>query len=394
MLPPISPPPSRSPRIKITSHRDQNQPEGVPAYSFWNQVKVTGETTQYQASPPNIDVPLSEARNGFTRIKNQLERILGDSSGALKYLDIAVTILNSFGSAFKIPADADDTGCSMTVGMKLLHAQHAFPTSSEVWQRANNDREYRVFSLFQKYSYRPFASDNYQASSIDPRTFLWIRKFLYSLPEERRGQDFALITTWLQSIGEVEKQQFYRKMPFNVNNVDVSVTANALYGITNTLLEKADALDFFDTTMQSMYTDNVDLLVFVIQNRIVIDYSSLALLYYPPKFAFFWFVARLVHLLEERVSEQSPGFLQDAKAKLTTAMQDYATKDIMGLARGHDTFIFWEDFLGQGDSWHADPSLIPEDRVFSTSMALNALLGMDCGAVHPWACGGGGGGGG
>jgi hypothetical protein len=105
-------------------------------------------------------------------------------------------------------------------------------------------------------------------------------------------------------------------------------------------------------------------------------------LYYPSKYAFYYFVSRLVKLLEEgasmtetkkaKVSKMAMGVFEKWGSRLKKAMREKATRQLSNLKQqdvwsGH---VYFDDFLGLGD----DTSIRkPEDRVFSTAMAFNAL---------------------
>ena len=53
-----------------------------------------------------------------------------------------------------------------------------------------------------------------------------------------------------------------------------------------------------------------------------------------------------------------------------------------GIAK--DTFSGWDDFLGNGERYKNESKPLYGDRVVSTAMALNALIGMtyQCGHFH------------
>ena len=79
-----------------------------------------------------------------------------------------------------------------------------------------------------KYAYQPFSAD-INSDIIDPRTFFFARNFVQEA--RANNQKLSLITTWIQNIDE-QRELFKKKvsMPFNLNNVDVTVAANSVYG--------------------------------------------------------------------------------------------------------------------------------------------------------------------
>ena len=207
-------------------------------------------------------------------------------------------------------------------------------------------------ATLKKYAYRPFSSDN-DTNSIDPRTFFYIRDFLYN--EVKSGhRELALITTWVQSITEV-KVDYYKNvhMPFNVNNVDLTVAANVIYGITAAILnDMQNPSDWFDKDLQGIYNDSVNLIAWQIER----NFSSrpdLALTYYPSMFNFFWFTSRTLNLL---ASSPSLPFtvMEDVLATLKTAMRVHATNSLLKKAvveNGSDHAVaYFDDFLGDGDT--------------------------------------------
>ena len=357
--------------LALSSHRDQNSDAGVPLYSFWNQVSVqdpSGTKTQYRASPPNIDVPLSEAETGVTMVSKWLRRV-----GLVKYADVLKTVVSiekAFSQAFRIPPDSDDTGCNLALGRLLLTSQ-GYPNASQVWS-SKNSRVAKVFDYFEKYAYRP-NSGQYPANLIDPRTYLWARGFLQ---ERKFKKDLALITTWMQSVDEITSQRFYRRMPFNLNNIDISVTVNALFGITQQLLfgKEETVRAFQESNMPYLYIDNVELVSWALREEVVERFPTHALLYYPPKYAFYWFVARLVNALQSAHLSMSVASLTFAQSELTESMEKYGVPAILKSVHCDAFDCYWDDFLGNGDTYKNKSKLNFEDRVFSTAMAVNALI--------------------
>ena len=90
-------------------------------------------------------------------------------------------------------------------------------------------------------------------------------------------------------------------MPIGVNNVDLSVTANTLFGITSLLLQVdlETAAEYFDEEIAQIYSDSTDLLVYAINAGYIQNRPDLALTYYPSEYDFYWFVARTYMLLKK-----------------------------------------------------------------------------------------------
>ncbi|KAH3782420.1 hypothetical protein DPMN_160335 [Dreissena polymorpha] len=89
------------------------------------------------------------------------------------------------------------------------------------------------FDGLKKYAYRPKSNDS-NTNAIDCRTYLYLRHFLQQVPE---NEDIVLVPTWIQDAAEViEWGKRGVDMPYNTNNVDVTVAANSVFGITTAIL--------------------------------------------------------------------------------------------------------------------------------------------------------------
>ena len=88
------------------------------------------------------------------------------------------------------------------------------------------------------------------------------------------------------------------KIPFHTNNVDLSVNANVLYGLTLHFInvDKGDAQKF--EIVKDLYVDIVKFLKWAIEKRIPFERPDISLVYYPSKFDFFWFIARTYAALD------------------------------------------------------------------------------------------------
>lgn len=326
--------------------------------------------TRYRAFPSNIVTPLSEAKDGLTMIKKFLHTV-----GLEKYSNLVDTILRvggAFSTAFKIPSDSDDTGCALALGAKLKSVKAMYPEAYHEFAQQNT-RISKAFKAFKKNGYKPFSNDPDQ-SSIDPRTYFWLRRFIYL---QKGNTDLTLITTWMQKISQIEKQQTYRKMPFALNNVDASVTVNVLFGIASTALTDQSMLNNFNDKVGKLFLDNAKMVAWLIKEKVVINYTALTLLYYPPKFAFYWFTARLLHLINNAKENEVtlPSDMVEAHALLADALRDIGTNDLLDLGKSEGSYIVWDDFLGNGDVSQSGNVVHGfEDRTFSTAMVLNALL--------------------
>ena len=168
-------------------------------------------------------------------------------------------------------------------------------------------------------------------------------------------------------------------MPFNVNNIDASVVVNGLYGMLSILASDPSKYSskFTEDHLQ-LFDDSASMIAYILDNNLIATHSPSILLYYPSRFAFYYFVSRFTRLLESMdasVHAQLPSqvvkLFSKWKVQLKKSMRSGATYQILHLRKFNleDETIFWDDFLGNADH-HAQF----EDRIFSSSMALNALL--------------------
>jgi len=119
------------------------------------------------------------------------------------------------------------------LGAWLSETSTSFSAARNAWTTANVNFS-ALANAYVEYSYRPFSND-FNENTIDPRTFYWLRDFLYLEQQNAAANnttpDLSLITTWLENISE-DKKSTGVKMPFNDDNVDVTVCANSIYGLT------------------------------------------------------------------------------------------------------------------------------------------------------------------
>jgi hypothetical protein len=232
-----------------------------------------------------------------------------------------------------------------------------------------------------KYAYKPL-SQNTDENVIDSRTYRWIRPFLQQKVFEG-VTSLSFISTWFQHISKIPKEKAYQKMPFNVNNVDASVAVNGLYGIASWVLSQPEKYEKrFNPEVAQLFDNTAELIEYILDKDLIQVHASSILLYYPSKYAFYYFVSRLVKLLEggaslpeaktNKVNKMAMGLFEKWGARLKKAMREKATRQLSALKQqdvlnGH---VYFDDFLGLGDD---APIRKPEDRIFSTAMAFNAL---------------------
>ena len=231
-----------------------------------------------------------------------------------------------------------------------------------------------------KYAYKPFDS-NINSNIIDPRTYFFARHFIQDA--YTKNQSISLITTWIQNIDE---QRILSKegvsMPFNVNNVDVTVCANSIYGITSATIYDINGFqqEFLDSPeFQQLYLNTTKFITWAIQT----NYSSrpdLALVYYPSVYNFLWYTSRTLFFLENEldnvVDVKLKAIFLEAKGYLQVAFEGAATDFLFKTVKYEDEKeTYFDDFLGLNDTdvfGKQKPS--GEDRIFSTAQAINILI--------------------
>jgi hypothetical protein len=188
------------------------------------------------------------------------------------------------------------------------------------------------------------------------------------------------VPTWILSQSEIE-EKFYShgvSMPFQCNNVDASVGANMVFGLTSGLLYDTSFQEYFDDEhIQRMYLDTTDMLAWILETNVMNERPDLTLLYYPPVYDYYWFVSRTLHLLNSAPENSLPvpELLIPIRDKLNVAMRRYGTEQLLTMMKREGYYVYWDDFLGNGDlNSDGVPSPKFEDRVFSTTVALNALI--------------------
>jgi len=247
--------------------------------------------------------------------------------------------------AFKIPADFDDTFVNIGLGSLLMEQRLSFPNAFVEWT-LNNTKLELAFDALKTFSYCPFQQD-LDCSLIDPRTFFYLRDFLYEY--ENQG-DIALPATWAENI-TMQRTLFHKgvAMPFNLNNVDLTVTANVIYGITAAILTelKYPSNAWFDKELQQIYLNSTNLVAYQIAHNLS-SRPDLALTYYPSVYNFYWFVARTANLLNAAKSLPFP-VLATVRDTLNEALRGPATKTIMSAAENEGDMVYFDEFLGDAD---------------------------------------------
>ena len=217
----------------------------------------------------------------------------------------------------------------------------------------NNTNFIQVISLLKKYAYRP-QSGTLDNGMVDPRTFLYLREYLYEMQAANRTG--AFVVTWAQNLTEDRVTHDSYAMPFNTNNIDLTVSSNVIYGLTAAVLGGlGNPTKWFDAEVQMIYENTTDLIVWEIER----NFSSrpdIALTYYPSVFNFYWFTARTLNLIQSysvRHGGVLPPFpvLGRVKERLSVAMRSIVTPTVLKIATPDEQSgtVYFDEFLGGND---------------------------------------------
>ncbi|KAK7505582.1 hypothetical protein BaRGS_00003327 [Batillaria attramentaria] len=340
--------------------------------AFWPQA-YEKNASRWVSTPAN----LLNAFEVFTDLPwDQIDKVLEylglkDVEDFIKHI---IASRSGYTRAFHIPPDFDDTFVNLGLGALLTDLGPELPEALSRWRHHNTNLT-SVLDALKSYAYRPFSQDK-NVNTIDPRTYYYIRHFLdYA---KNQSLDVALVPTWVQNIAEA-REYYYRDvvMPFQVNNVDVTVAANAVYGITASVLSGLLPTSVLqDPDIRQIYHNTTSLIAFMVE-KALFGRPDLALTYYPSVFEFYWFVARTYHRMETALRSQPlPEVMQDLYPRLRSVLEGPMTQHVVttGTPEGQD-MLYYDDFLGDADLDNNNNTVKKaEDRLYTTTMAANALL--------------------
>ena len=291
----------------------------------------------------------------------------------------------------KITPDFDSGAANIGVG-SWLSRYHVNQIPFQMWKEKNSNFTL-YFKDLKKYAYRPFNTD--ERGTIDSRTYFSLREFFNSIAEEHYPA--AFVTTWILSISEQTKTFHYQRIPYDVNNIDVGLGANTLYGMTSVIVTQlADPHEWFDDDLQMIYENTTNLIVWMIER----NYSSrpdIIRFYYPSIYTLYWFTSRVLNLLQTYSSEHSSlpyPVMRRTMKSLSAVFRGNVTDDLLKRATADGNgLLYFDDFLGNNDkNVNGKGNLIQflhiitlyivsgetvkhaEDRLYSTALAINVLL--------------------
>jgi hypothetical protein len=263
----------------IESFSDKNQANFNESLvkTFWSQAFNESVNT-WQQQPIN----LRQIAIRFYKRVNEIEKLVEilNLDKVLFALEAIKNLIDMCVQVLGIPPDFDDTFVNLGLGAVLSQRKQVYPEQFNRWLASNSDVDGLV-NLTNKYTYKPFDSD-LNKNLIDPRTYFYARKFIEQA--EKKNQTLSLFTTWIQNIDE--QRELQRKgvsMPFNLNNVDVTVVANSLYGITSAALFNLNNFTQLFINSKVLVSTYLNSTKFV-SSMIRTNFSSrpdLATMYYP-----------------------------------------------------------------------------------------------------------------
>ena len=209
--------------------------------AFWAQV-YNKMTSTWVSTPDNLRYLITDFDKNLIIIRNILKAL--GIENVEKLIERIIKISLSLEDAFKIPPDFDDSYMNIGLDVQLKLLQDKYPSAYSRWAQTNSNMK-KLVELTLRYAYQP-SSDALDLNTIDPRTYLWIRDFIRDNPQA------ILPTTWAQNITEVRRfAHLGVQMPFDVNNIDVTVAANVLHGITSAVIHGLmNFKDYFNEDMQ------------------------------------------------------------------------------------------------------------------------------------------------
>ena len=256
-------------------------------------------------------------------------------------------------AAFHIPADFDDT--FVNIGMGALLASYSATNHSslpfQTWMKYNENFT-KAMAALKKYAYRPH-SGNLDNGMVDTRTYFYIREYLHEMEAEKRQGAFVL--TWALNLTEDNKTLDNYAMPFNTNNIDLTVSSNVVYGLTAAVLGgMGDPKQWFDEDVQMIYENTTDLLAWGIER----NFSSrpdIALTYYPSVYNFYWFTARTLNLIQSYMASHHGSLpfpvLGTVKDRLLDVMKNTVSPKVVKMATPdqQNATVYFDDFMGNDD---------------------------------------------
>ncbi|MCW4023449.1 MAG: hypothetical protein NWF01_00225 [Candidatus Bathyarchaeota archaeon] len=352
----------------IDFHDHTREPDD-PLFLFWKQQKIDGKWVSNAGN-------LTAAYPMWKAIDKSKEKITKPFSKSSTQPDNGVHHPSNepkrSSALFCLPADFDDSALNWTLGSSLFQLRGAFPELWSAWSANNFDFNKLAYHAVE-YAYRPFSNDK-NVNAIDPRTFYAIREFLWEIEKEGAGtSEFMLLTTWAATAqGNLQGIEHYYKMPFNVNNLDVSVSANFVYAAMKSAL--AESFPCEAEEFPALVKNTAKFLVWALKSGAIMDKPDLLLLYYPSPFLAFFFISRTVYILQQPHQRGKAELVQQIRDLLLPTARTKITEYLLSSVQCEGEYAFWD-----GASLETDATLSRQhhnDRKFTTALSINTLLNL------------------
>ncbi|KAI3380652.1 hypothetical protein SNEBB_006276 [Seison nebaliae] len=369
----------------ISKFVDYNNGNNSVSRTFWPQY-YNSTTKIWYSSPTNIRELVQIPDKDFPwKTIEEILKILG-MEDLIKKIEKIRQMGDRFLDAFHIPPDFDDTWVNINLG-GLLYSGGDMRKFYSQWKSSINNIQ-QLATLTKKYSYKPF-SNTTNNNLTDPRSFYIFRHYLQEVQKAR--EPIALVSTWIENLEEDRMQRSENvAMPFNVNNVDATVNANSLSGLTSAIIYDLDEFNkVVDSELKMIYLNTTNFLCWIMEN----DFEGrpdLALTYYPSIYNFYWFSSRVLFMLRNFLidNQHPPVFMEEDTYRILKLSKNNMEKvfheKVFGTLKKNAHFafgieVYFEDFLGLNDTDKKGKKVNNgEDRVFSTSQAMNTLINMYC----------------
>ncbi|EFC40845.1 predicted protein [Naegleria gruberi] len=368
----------------ILTYHDNNFNESVPVYNFWPQ-KLLPNSKYYQAYPINLIEPLNE----FGSMEKYIEELLKflKLENLLEKVEDLIESFQFLAQAFHIPADYDDTSCNLALGSMLFKYLNNNQELINLWKSKNVDYD-SLFKIYERFAYHLIVNNNHNNNHnnnqlehqeehqeehqkvnneqhqniIDPRSYFIFHKFF------ENNLNIKLPMTWLMDIKQDRDRFPAVAQPFNVNNVDLSVLTNFIFGVSAHTLNGNELLLDSHPIIEQMLLNASKIIEYSIMNEIESKRPDLSLVYYPSVYDFYWFISRTSFLLKN--SNTKSRILLEISKIFDNILIKYITNNLLNLSKKNEkNEIYWDDFLGDFKEKE-----LGEDRLFSTSLALSTLL--------------------
>jgi len=356
----------------LMEFHDHTRAEDDPLFLFWKQQNLNGKWVS-NAGNLAAAYPLWKV---IDKSKEKLTKPFSkqtphEHSGGLSHPNHEPKRSSSL---FCLPADFDDSALNWTLGVSLFQLRNIFPELWFVYSAKKFDFS-KLARHAVEYSYRPF-SDEKNVNVIDPRSFYAMREFLWDLEDRGCGtSEFMLLTTWASTTsGNHEEIEHYYKIPFNVNNIDFSVSANFVYAAMKSAFVGSfpEGVEGFPRLIRN----TVEFLVWGIKSGAVVDKPDLLLLYYPSPYLGFFFVSRTVNLLQQcqpAAEGKQMELVNQVRELLSQTARNKITAYLLSSVQREGKYGFWD-----GSSLGEDSSLSVQqagnDRKFITALSVNTLI--------------------